>query len=154
MRQEVVMLKTSSAILATVLCAGVAHASVPVGTLPPTRTKGDIAWISGGVGMSQAKAFEQAERHYPLTLEFVLKPDRKNARAEFAAAIPTIITDSHGKQVFSATSQGPFMLLKLPKGRYTVVAEHRGRKLERHVFVGSGHHRVVFEWIIAANMAA
>ena len=148
------MLKTSSAILATVLCAGVAHASVPVGTLPPTQTKGDIAWISGGVGMSQAKAFEQAERQYPLTLEFVLKPDHKNAPAEFTAAIPTTITDSHGKQIFSATSQGPFMLLKLPEGRYTVTASHRGHKLERHVFVGRGHHRVVFEWTISGNMVA
>ena len=148
------MLKTSGAILATVLCAGVAHASVPVGTLPPTQTQGEIAWISGGIGMSQAKAFEQAERHYPLTLEFILKPDRKRAPAEFTAAIPTTIIDSHGKQIFSATSQGPFMLLKLPAGRYTVIASHRGHKLERHVFVGRGHHRVVFEWIIAANMAA
>ena len=148
------MLKTSSAILATVLCAGVAQASVPVGTLPPAQTKGDIAWLSGGVGMSQAKAFEQAERQYPLTLEFVLKPDRKSARAEFTAAVPTTITDSHGKKILSATSQGPFMLLKLPEGHYTVTASHRGHKLERHVFVGRGHHRVVFEWIIDANMAA
>jgi hypothetical protein len=46
------------------------------------------------------------------------------------------------------------MLLKLPEGHYTVTASHRGHKLERHVFVGRGHHRVVFEWIIDANMAA
>ena len=148
------MLKTSSAFLASVLCAGVAHASIPVGTLPPVQTRGDISWLSGGVGMSQAKAFEQAAHRYPLTLEFILKPDRKGAPAEFTAAIPTTITDSHGKKIFSATSQGPFMLLKLPEGRYTVVAEHRGHKLERHVFVGRGHHRVVFEWLIDANMAA
>jgi hypothetical protein len=148
------MLKTSSAILATVLCAGVAHASVPVGTLPPTQTQGDIAWISGGIGMSQAKAFEQAEHNYPLTLEFLLKPEHRRAPAEFTAAIPTTITDSHGNKVLSATAQGPFMLLRLPAGRYTVVAEHRGRKLVRHVVVGHGHHRVVFEWLVGQNMAA
>jgi len=124
-----------------------------MGTLPPAQIRGDIAWLSGGVGMSQAKAFENAEARYPLTLEFILRPDRKGAPVEFTAAIPTTITDSHGKQVLSATSQGPFMLLRLPEGRYTVVAEHRGHKIERHVFVGRGHHRVVFEWIIDANMA-
>jgi hypothetical protein len=148
------MLKTSSAILATVLCAGVAHASVPVGTLPPTQTKGDIAWISGGIGMSQAKAFEQAEGSYPLTLEFLVKPEHESTPAEFTAAIPTTITDSHGNKVLSATAHGPFMLLKLPAGHYTVAALHRGHKLVRHVVVGQGHHRVVFEWLVDQNMAA
>lgn len=142
------MMKTANAFLATVLCAGVAHAAVQgAGELPPPQTRGDIAWLSGGIGESQAKAFEHAASHYPLSLEFVLKPKAKGARAEFTAAVPVTITDMHGKKLLSATSEGPFMLLRLPAGRYTVVAEHRGKKIERHVVVRRGHHRVVFEWL-------
>jgi hypothetical protein len=148
------MLKTSSAFLATVLCAGVAHAAVQDGgALPPVQTRGDIAWISGGIGKAQAKAFEHAANRYPLALEFLLKPDRKGAPAEFAAAVPLSVTDGHGKEVFSATSNGPFMLLRLPEGRYTVTAQYHGRKIARRVFVDHGHHRAVFEWTIDARMA-
>jgi hypothetical protein len=144
------MTSTSVALLATLLGTGIAHAAMQSpDTLPPVQTKGDLAWVSGGIGESQAKAFEHAEARYPLTLEFVVKPDAKGARAEFTAAVPVTVTGEHGKALLSATSQGPFMLLKLPHGHYTVTAEHDGRKIERHVVVGEGHHRVVFEWTAA-----
>jgi hypothetical protein len=144
------MTKTAGALLATLLSTGIAHAAMQSpNALPPVQTKGDLAWVSGGIGESQAKAFEHAEARYPLTLEFIVKPETKGARAEFTAAVPVTVTGAHGKALLSATSQGPFMLLKLPHGRYTVTAEHRGRKIERHVVVGQGHHRIVFEWIAA-----
>jgi hypothetical protein len=73
------MTKPASALLATFLATGVAHAAVQsADALPPTHTRGHVAWVSGGIGESQAKAFE------------------------------------HGKALLSATSRGPFMLLKLP----------------------------------------
>jgi len=148
------MIKTSSAFLAAALCSGAVHAAIKdAGALPPAQTRGDVAWISGGVGQDQAKVFEHASARYPLTLEFIVKPEGKGAKAEFTAAVPVTITDKQGKALLSAVSQGPFMLLKLPAGRYTVVAEHRGEKIERHVIVGRGHHRVVFEWAVDARMA-
>lgn len=144
------MTKTASTLLATLLCTGVAHAAVQsADALPPLQTQGAVAWVSGGIGESQAKAFEHVSARYPLTLEFIVKPDRKGARAEFTAAVPVKVTGKHGKELLSTTSQGPFMLLELPHGRYTVIAERHGKKIERHVVVGEGHHRVVFEWIEA-----
>ncbi|MGH8736796.1 MAG: carboxypeptidase regulatory-like domain-containing protein, partial [Burkholderiales bacterium] len=117
------MTKTASAFLITFLSTGLAHAAMQSAqALPPMQTKGDIAWVSGGVGESQAKAFEHASARYPLTLEFIVKPDAKGARAEFTAAVPVTVRDMHGKALFRATSQGPFMLLMLPHGRYTVIA--------------------------------
>lgn len=141
------MTKTASALLVTFLSTGLAHAAIQSAqALPPMQTKGDIAWVSGGIGEAQAKAFEHAATRYPLSLEFIVKPEAKGARAEFTAAVPVTVTDKHGKALLSATSQGPFMLLELPHGRYTVIAERHGRKIERHVVVGQGHHRIVFEW--------
>ena len=141
------MTKTASTLLATLLCTGVAHAAVQsADALPPLQTQGAVAWVSGGIGESQAKAFEHAAARYPLTLEFIVKPERKGAKAEFTAAVPVKVTDKHGKELLSATSQGPFMLLELPHGRYTVIAERHGKRIERHVVVGQGRHRIVFEW--------
>ncbi len=142
------MTKTAGALLASLLSTGIAHAAMQSpDALPSMQTKGDLAWVSGGIGESQAKAFEHAEARYPLTLEFIVKPASKNAPAEFTAAVPVTVSGAHGKALLSATSQGPFMLLKLPHGHYTVTAEHHGRKIERRVAVGQGHHRVVFEWL-------
>ena len=111
------------------------------------QTRGNLAWVSGGIGESQAKAFEHAAPRYPLTLEFIVKPERKGARAEFTAAVPVKVTGKNGKELLSATSQGPFMLIELPRGRYTVIAERHGKQIERHVVVGQEHQRVVFEWV-------
>jgi hypothetical protein len=142
------MTRTAGALLASFLSAGIAHAAMQSpDALPPMQTKGDLAWVSGGIGESQAKAFEQASPSYPLTLEFIVKPDRKDAKAEFTAAVPVMVKSKNGKELLSATSQGPFMLIELPHGRYTVIAEHHGKKIERHVVVGRVHHRVVFEWV-------
>lgn len=141
------MTKTAGVLLATLFSAATAQAAVQgPDALPPVQTKGDLAWVSGGVGKSQAKAFERAEAHYPLTLEFVVKPKARGGPAEFTAAVPVTIANAHGTKMLRATARGPFMLLKLPHGRYTVTAEHDGRKIERRVWVGGRHHRVVFEW--------
>jgi hypothetical protein len=140
------MTKTATALFAALMSVGVAHASTPTSVLPAPQTRDGVTWLSGGIGETQAHAFRQEARHYPLALEFVLVPAGKHAKAEFTADIPVTIRDAHGKVVLSATSAGPFMLLKLPEGRYTVLAEHEGKKLERHVVVGRAHHRLVFEW--------
>jgi hypothetical protein len=140
------MIKTANIFLVTLLSGGIAHAATADSLLPQPKTEDGVTWISGGIGKTQADAFRKEARHYPLALEFVLKPAHKGARAEFTADIPVVIRDAHGKVLVRAESAGPFMLLKLPEGRYTVVAEHGDEKLERHVVVGRAHHRLVFEW--------
>ena len=46
-----------------------------------------------------------------------------------------------------ATSEGPYMLVKLPAGDYKVSATYKGQTQERQVAVkGAGAARAVFEW--------
>ncbi len=139
------MIKESSMLIATLFTVGVAHATMGSAPLPHSRTQGDITWLTGGVGQSEAHAMQRAAKHYPLSLEFVIKTEQKGMPAEFTANVPVTIADMHGAKVFSAVSTGPFMLLKLPAGRYSVTAEVHGKKLERHVVVGSRPRHVVFE---------
>ena len=139
------MKKGISMLIATLFTVGVAHAAMESAPLPHTRIQGDITWLSGGVGQSEARAMERAARHYPLSLEFVIKTGQKGMPAEFTANVPVTITDPHGAKVFSAMSTGPFMLLKLPAGQYRIAAEVHGKKLERNVVVGRRPRHVVFE---------
>jgi len=139
------MIKESSMLIATLFTVGVAHAAMESASLPHSRTQGDITWLSGGIGQSEARAMERTAKHYPLCLEFVIKTEQKGMPAEFAANVPVTISDMRGSKVLSAESKGPFMLLRLPAGRYRVTAELHGQKLERHVVVGHRPQRVVFE---------
>jgi len=140
------MTKTATVLFAALLSAGVAHASTSSSDLLAPQTRDGISWLSGGIGESQARAFREQAAHYPLSLEFVVKPAAKDMRAEFTADVPVTVRNAHGKVVLSATAQGPFMHIKLPQGSYQVLAEHDGRKIERRVVVGRAHRSVVFEW--------
>ena len=56
------------------------------------------------------------------------------------------IHDGQGKPVLRATSEGPYMLVKLPAGDYKVSATYKGQTQERQVAVkGAGAARAVFE---------
>jgi hypothetical protein len=140
------MAKTATVLFAALLGAGVAHASTSPSELPAPQTRDGITWLSGGVGESQAHAFRKQAARYPLSLEFLIKPEAKNLPAEFTAEVPVTVRNAQGKVILSATAQGPFMLIKLPEGRYQVFAEHDGRKIERAVVVGRTHRSVMFEW--------
>lgn len=121
-----------------------AFAATP-GTLPPEHTQGVVTYVSGGIGHDEAQAFEVAAAQYPLRLEFAIK---HKPRAEFAANVHVTITDARGKPVLDTHSDGPFLLAKLPAGRYTVTAERHQQTLTRTVHVAT--HKpahVMFLWV-------
>jgi len=127
----------------SLLAALPAFAALP-GTLPPAQTQGVVTYVSGGIGQQEAQAFEEAARQYPLDLAFAIK---HAPRAEFTADVHVIITDAQGQRILDTQSAGPFLLAKLPAGRYTVTAEQQQQTLTKTVHVGT--HKpthVMFLW--------
>jgi hypothetical protein len=112
--------------------------------LPPARTQVAISYVSGGVGDDEAAAMKQAARDYPVEMEFL---QRAQPRDEYLADIKVEVKDQHDKTVLDTTSAGPFLLAKLPAGRYTVMAD-RGDKVEKRTVKVDphAHQRIVFEW--------
>ncbi len=120
-----------------------AFAALP-GALPPEQTQGAVTYVSGGIGQEEAQAFEAAASQYPLALEFTIK---HTPRAEYTANVHVVVTDAQGKRVLDTNSDGPFLLAKLPAGRYTVTAERHQQTLARTVHVAT--HKpthVMFLW--------
>src|SRR5262249_49868904 len=116
------------------------------GRLPPEQTQGAVAYVSGGIGQDEAQAFEAAAAQYPLALEFAIK---HTPRAEYTAYVHVVVTDTQGKRVLDTTTDGPFLLAKLPAGRYTVTAERHQQTLTRTVHVAT--HKpthVMFLWAV------
>ena len=122
-----------------VLGAGTAAAA-----LPPIRHQGDVQYLSGGVGRDESESIRQAESTFPLALEFVRKA---TPRDEYLADVEVAISDHGGRSVLEVTSDGPFLLARLPTGEYTVRAIYGGRSLEQQVHVADRTPaRAVFVW--------
>ena len=134
----------AAAIAASGLALSVTAAAAQMDHLPATQTQGGITFLSGGVGEGQAHAIERAAKGYPLELEFVLRAKPKD---EFLANIKVRIKDAHDKVVLDTTADGPFLLAKLPAGKYAVSADHDGKVEHRQIEIAAKQHRrVVFEW--------
>lgn len=128
--------------------AALAADAPALSAMPPVRHHGDIAYVTGGIGESESTAMKQAMHRYPLSLEFFGKADGGN---EYLADIPVAISDNQGKEILKARAQGPFMLVSLPDGKYTVSSRYNGVTQRRVVDIGPASHAVeMFDWTVAS----
>lgn len=140
MNQSSISRMTAGALIAICSCQ---LASAATSALPPQRA-GDITYLSGGVGSDQSAAIKRVMHNYPLVLEFVGKTNSGN---EYLADVPVQISDTHGKDLLSIHTGGPYTLLSLPHGRYTVTAMYKGKTQHRAVDVTAATHaHEMFAW--------
>ncbi|WP_233849284.1 carboxypeptidase regulatory-like domain-containing protein [Paraburkholderia sp. HD33-4] len=129
---------------ALLLGAGVQFAFAAPQSLPALQHEGDIAFLSGGIGLGQSTAIKEVMPRYPLTLEFAGNAASGN---EYLADIPVTLSDMHGKTVLRTTAKGPFLLASLPHGRYSVSATYNGKTERRDVNIApSSHVHELFLW--------
>ncbi|HYL88563.1 MAG TPA: carboxypeptidase regulatory-like domain-containing protein [Burkholderiales bacterium] len=111
-------------------------------TLPQSRTEHGITYMSGGIGSDESAAMKAEAKNYPLSLVF--SAGRHDA---YLADVPVTIKDRSGKTLLDTVSSGPLMLLKVPAGKYTIVATRDGKALHRTVLVkAKGDRQVLFHW--------
>ncbi|MDP2247598.1 MAG: hypothetical protein Q8J65_05660 [Nitrosomonadales bacterium] len=103
----------------------------------------EVTYVSGGIGICESQEMRRIAKDYQLELEFV----QKTATAEsFLANIPVEVTDKKGSYVLDTVTKGPFLLAKLPNGRYTVTATFNGETKTQQVLITAKHQRLVFVW--------
>lgn len=135
--------KTAIAATLGALIMGAAIAQ-EAATLPPVQTSGQVEYLSGGVGKDEATAMERASRQWPLTLQFAVN---EKPRPHFTADVKVIVRDRKGNTVLETTADGPFLLAKLPAGRYAVAATLADKTLNRQVLIKKGQPaKVLFMW--------
>lgn len=121
-----------------------AMSTMSMNNLPAERTQGQVTYRTGGIGEAEAAAMRHAEASYPLSLEFV---QRAKPADEFLANVEVTIADHGGNTTLTTSSEGPFLLARLPDGRYTVKATENGKTETRQVTVASGKpEHIVFTW--------
>jgi hypothetical protein len=111
------------------------------GGMPQVQQQGDVSYVSGGVGQDESRALRQAQSQWPLTLRFT------GPSGQFLADVNVRIVDAHNGEVLNTTSRGPFMLVRLSPGRYTVHAKYNDREQTRTVSVPArGNVKSAFTW--------
>ncbi|WP_144112004.1 carboxypeptidase regulatory-like domain-containing protein [Paraburkholderia sp. BCC1886] len=111
------------------------------GGLPQIQQQGDVSYVSGGVGLDESKALQHAQSQWPLSLRFT------GPGSDFLADVHVRVVDAHGSDVLGTTSRGPYMLVKLRPGRYTVHAQYKDHDQTKSVTVpAKGTAKAAFYW--------
>jgi hypothetical protein len=111
------------------------------GGLPQIQQQGDVSFVSGGVGLDESKALQAAQSQWPLSLRFT------GPGSDFLADVHVRVVDAHNGDVLSTTARGPYMLVKLRPGRYTVHAQYKDRDQSKAVTIpAKGTAKTAFYW--------
>ncbi len=108
------------------------------------KIQGEVRYATGGIGADEAAAFKAAAPKYPLELLFAQKASPNDV---YLTGVQVIVRGPSGQVLLDTVSSGPFLLLRLPAGKYRIEASSDGAVKQQTVEVRTGQHRrVVFVW--------
>jgi hypothetical protein len=107
---------------------------------PVVQQSGNISYVTGGVGLEERAALAQQ------TSDFNLKVVNAVPGRPFVADVDIAVKDSRGQELLRTTTDGPWLLAKLPAGRYTIHASDGNRTQTRTVQLGQSQREVMLRW--------
>ena len=101
------------------------------------QSAGGVTYVSGGVGAESIDQLTAIAKDFNLKLVFALKS------GDYLSGVRVAIANTAGKSMLSTTTDGPWLLTKLPAGNYQVVATFAGTAVTRQIAVGAANLSVV-----------
>jgi hypothetical protein len=140
-------MKSFHSLCAALLCTLSGHAALAADLpLPAAQQQGAISFVTGGIGSDEAQAFRSAAPQYNLRLTLAA------VSGEFFAGVKVTLRDAKGNTVVEAVSDGPYLFLNVPPGRYQVTADNMGQVQRRHAVVrANGGTELYLRWKTAAE---
>ncbi|NTV11707.1 MAG: carboxypeptidase regulatory-like domain-containing protein [Zoogloea sp.] len=130
-----------AAAIAPLLSAGIASAALN------EQSANGITYISGGIGQDESKALLAAAPRYSLALTFTA------SSGAYLSDVRVTVKKASGQSLFSATSDGPMLLLKLPPGKYRLNATFAGKTVTQDISLAKGaHKRLTLRWPVPVNV--
>jgi hypothetical protein len=121
----------------------------PSGALAITQgtTAQGASFVSGGVGVGERNALERRKHDFNLRVVTAAK-----GSGAFLAGATVKITDRSGRTVLESTLDGPWLLVGLEPGEYTVVASHAGQRAQGSTTIRPGdHHEMILYLDVQAD---
>jgi hypothetical protein len=116
-------------------------AAAPPGDEGIAQTPGNVSYISGGVGLDSIERLTAMSGSFNLKLVFALKS------GDYLSNVRVAIADARGNTVLDTTSDGPWLMTKLPAGNYQIAASFGGATERRSIALAAGNLRTVdFRW--------
>ena len=96
--------------------------------IPATQHSNGISYISGGVGEEEAVAILAEAKQWPVLLEL---SQIENGRGVWIFGANIKVSNAKKQVVFNALADGPYMLINLEPGDYTIEASFQGVSQKR-----------------------
>ena len=109
--------------------------------IQPQQQNG-ITYLSGGIGLDESKSIQQTQG-YNLHMTFAV-----GAQNEYTADVDVLIQKAPGQTVLTLSEAGPLVYVKLPAGKYSVIASRNGQERRDVADIGTGGaaRNLVFHW--------
>jgi hypothetical protein len=107
-----------SSFLAFLFCV-CANGAALAQSLPQRTSRNGVAYITGGVGEDEVQTFHAAAPGYNLRMTFASKT------GNYLSDIDVTITSGARRPILTVRTEGPFLFVRLPAGRYQVGAQTR-----------------------------
>jgi hypothetical protein len=105
------------------------------------NTYENIAYVSGGIGDEERDEIRSRERNFNLKLLFAERD------GSYLGDVNVVLLNAKGDTVFDVKSVGPFLLLKLPAGKYLIKTSMNGQMQQKRMSItAKGRHEAIFRW--------
>lgn len=112
------------------------------------RTGDERPYVSGGIGQDEANVLQAERAGYSLWVTTAAK-----GSGAYLSDVQLTIVDARQRVVFDRALDGPWLMVDLAAGRYTVRAASGGEQHEAVTTVHAGdHHAMVFYFTVAADV--
>lgn len=102
-------------------------------------SEGGRLYLMGGIGAEEAAGMAVAQENFALSVITTVK-----GSGAYIADAHMRIVDEQGRVVFDRVLNGPWLLIDLPLGRFTVEASYRGERQVHTTTIHQGdHHQIV-----------
>ena len=108
--------------------------------IPETQYSQGISYITGGVGEGETNAILAEAKQWPVLLEM---SQMENGRGVWIFGAKVKVLNSQGKVVFDAPADGPYILINLPAGDYSIEASYEGVVQKRALTLKSNSNQKI-----------
>lgn len=103
--------------------------------VPDVKQQNGIDYLTGGVGLEESTAIKEEAKRWPLK---VMMSELSEGKAVWIADAELRIKNQNNRLLLDIKCDGPFALIRLDPGKYTIEATFNGMAQKRQVLVVSG----------------